>query len=498
MSDTATTSDLVAAALAQPATHRQLEMDFIRHVEQLLEDDRLRVDTTSGRRPVAGMLKSVQRSDRAVDLKRIMSEMRMPDRDLQQQMPVGEMMEIILQKRKMLVLRGVVGRMRVICVSPTRTLLAGGTPQPLKPADVSKLLSEIPPSVGGVPSTVVLMSTSGFTIEAHELAERRADRTVIMAEPNKAGGWAVFGPVETKALVDLFDPEAEESKRNRVREEVDAMAGELVGAGISTEKVSARTQLPLQLVESELKNYAKGRPGLVARRLDGRVVLFREGSVPLSATSASGGGEMPLIDRIKTLFARKGENEKKISFLSERRTALMQQRDRSYEDIGLLESQEGKLRDEFKNASGDVTKRRVTGQLLQLRKDIERRQQLLTVLNQQVNIVSTHLHNLELVQQGKSAKLPDSEEVASDAAKAEEMLAGLEADAELAGSVSAIGSMGMSAEEQALYDELENENAATTAVEPQTPVTNPASTKITESAKATASPSPRRAEPEAG
>jgi hypothetical protein len=45
------------------------------------------------------------------------------------------------------------------------------------------------------------------------LAERRADRTVVLAEPNKAGGWAVHGPVETKALVDLFDPEAEESKR---------------------------------------------------------------------------------------------------------------------------------------------------------------------------------------------------------------------------------------------------------------------------------------------
>jgi hypothetical protein len=60
-SDSTTTSDLVAAALADPATHRQLELDFVRHVEQLLDDDRLRVDTTSGRRPVAGMLKTVQR-----------------------------------------------------------------------------------------------------------------------------------------------------------------------------------------------------------------------------------------------------------------------------------------------------------------------------------------------------------------------------------------------------------------------------------------------------
>jgi hypothetical protein len=487
-----TTSALVAAALADPAVHRQIEQDFIRHVEQLLEDDRLRVDTVSGRRPVSGMLKYVQRSDHSVDLKRIMSEMRKPDRDLQHQMPVGETLEINLLKRKLFVFRAVVGRLKVLCVSPTRSLLAGEKPQPLKPSEVSKILSEIPASVGGVPSTIVLMSTSGFTIEAHELAERRADRTVIMAEPNKAGGWAVFGPVETKALVDLFDPEAEESKRNRVREEVEAASFELVGAGISTEKISAKTQLPLQLVESELKNYARAHAGLVAKRLDGRVVLFREGSVPPAATSASGGGEMPLIDRIKTLFARKGENEKKIAFLSERRAALMQQRDRSYDDITTLEKTEGKLREEFKEATGEITKRRVTGQLLQLRKDIERRQQLLGVLNQQVNIVSTHLHNLELVHQGQSAKLPDSEEVASDAAKAEEMLAGLEADAELAGNFSTVTNTGMSAEEQALYDELEKENVK--AVEAETPESS-SPVKASEPAKAS---TPRRAEPEAG
>ena len=162
-SDSATTSSLVAAALANPAVHRQIEQDFIRHVEQLLSDDRLRVDTTSGRRPVSTMMKYVQRADHTVDLKRIMAEMRKPDRDLQHQMPVGETMEVNLLKRKLVIFRAVVGRLKVLCVSPTRALLAGETPQPLKPGEVSKILSEIPQSVGGVPSTIVLMSTSGFS-----------------------------------------------------------------------------------------------------------------------------------------------------------------------------------------------------------------------------------------------------------------------------------------------------------------------------------------------
>ena len=204
---------------------------------------------------------------------------------------------------------------------------------------------------------------------------------------------------------------------------------------------------------------------------------------------------MPLIDKVKTLFARKGENEKKIAFLSERRAALSQQRDRSYEEMATQERQEADLRKQFKDSTGEITKRRVTSQLLQLRKDIERRQQLLTVLNQQVNIVSTHLHNLELVQQGQTAKLPDGEEMAADAAKAEEMLAELEANTELAATVGGVATATMSQEEQALYEELEREGA------PAAPEPSPIRESTPQVTKPTsiASPQqPRKAEAEPG
>jgi len=474
---------------SEPSIHRQRELDFIRHVEGLLKDDRLRVDTTRGRRPVTALTLKVEKSDRAVELKRQMSEMNRPDRELQNQMPVGESLDVTLAYRRFRIFNTTVGRLKAVCVSPTRSLIAGQEALPLKPSEVQKILGEIPAAAGGVPSTLVLMSTSGFTIEAHELAARRADRTVVMVEPNDAGGWAVFGPVETKSLVDLFDPEAEDSKRARVREEIEASQMELSGSGIASDRIATKTQLPLQLVESELKSQAKSSAGLVAKRLDGRVVLFRAGSVAME----NKGGDMPLVDRIKTLFARKGENEKKIAFLSERRTALSQQRDRSYDDMMAMEQREGGLRQQFKEAGSDLTKRRVTSQLLQLRKDIERRQQLLTVLNQQINVVSTHLHNLELVQQGQTAKLPEGEEIAADAAKAEEMLAQLEADSELVASVGGMATVGLSAEEQALYEELEREN-----VKPATAVPVKEDVSVVKGEARAATVAPRRAEPEAG
>jgi hypothetical protein len=490
-----------------PSVHRQREQQLIQHVERLLQDDRLRIDTTLGRRPITAFIRDVSRTDKAVDLKRMMSEMNIPDRELQARMPVGEAVEVTLSQKRMWVLRQVVGRLRVVCVSPTRALLRGDDPLPMTPTDVNKFLASLPPSIGGAPTTIALLSTSGFTMEAHELAERRADRTVILIEPNGAGGWTITGPVETKALSDLFDPEGESEKRQRVRELIEENKVDLLGGGIATDRVAAKTQLPVQVVETELKNYAKNTPGLVAKRLDGRVILFREGTMPApAAASPAGGSVMPLIDRVKALFNRKGESEKKIAFLSERRTLLSQQRDRAYEEMSALEQQESTLKEQFKNASGAISKRRITSQMLTLRKDLERRQQLLSMLNQQVNVVSTHLHNLELVQQGQVASLPNTDEMTADAVKAEEVLAELEANAELAGSVGSISPTGMSAEEQALFEELEREagggeKAATTPA-PSEPVRNATAPKPAEPAreqsKEPMTASPRRNEPEAG
>ena len=509
-----------------PSAHQAAEREMIEHVTRLLDDPRLVVDTTTGRRPVTALVRDVSRADRGVELKRQMTELKVPDRALQERMPVGEQIDVTLSTKRFFIFKKAVGSLRVMCVSPTRALLRGEASRPMTSGEVEQLLRQTPPPVSSsrVPMTLVLVSTSGFEMDSRESVERTAHRTVLLAEPNDAGGWTVHGPVETKALVDLFDPEQDERKRDRVRAEIDAAKVELLGgSGIASDKLATKLQLPLQFVEATVKSYAKDNPGLAAKRLDGRVVLFREGTTPAlggasagrSATTSSaaadaGGSDMPLFDRIKSLFSRKGETEKKVAFLSERRAALSQQRDRAYEEINALEHKDNELRDEFKKARAPLTKRRITGQLLQLQKDIARRQQMVQVLNQQVNVVSTHLHNLELAQQGQVAQLPDSEEIASDAAAAEEMLAQLQADNELADSVgSPAATAGMSAEEQALFEELEREasgggtgaTATGGAVERSEPADRtpapPARERTSSPARASDS-SNKRAEPEAG
>ncbi len=453
---------------SDPARHQLNEQTFIAHVERLLVDDRLRIDTTLGRRAAASLIRDVSISDHGVELKRLMSEMGKPDRELESRMPVGKSLDVTLSRKKWWVLKSAVGRLKVVCCSPTRALLAEESPSPMLGADVAKIVSAETAGSRGIPTTLVIVCTSGFTQQARESIQRSKDLTVILAAPRPAGGWAMSGPPQTKATTDLFGPEAEVDKRQRVREEIQAGRIDLLSGGIAVDKIVAKTGLPLQLVEAELKSYARENPGLAAKRLDGRVVLFQDGAAAPGASSSLRGADMPFMERFKSLFARKGEIEKKVAFLSERRAALSQQRDRSYEDMGALEEKESALRQQFKDASGDITRRRVTSQLVQLRKDIERRQQLLSMLNQQINVVSTHLHNLQLQEQGKSASLPDTEEMAADAAAAEDVLAELQANSELADSVGSSPGMGMSAEEQALYDELlaEQKSGAADAASP--------------------------------
>src|SRR6476469_4434056 len=113
---------------SDPSTHRDAERRFIEHVDTLLGDDRLRLDTTRGRRPITLFTRSTRRDDKAADVKRLMSELGKPDRDLQRQMPEGKTVEVDLSQKRWWFFHQTVGRVKAVCVSPVRSLIAGETP----------------------------------------------------------------------------------------------------------------------------------------------------------------------------------------------------------------------------------------------------------------------------------------------------------------------------------------------------------------------------------
>jgi hypothetical protein len=221
------------------------------------------------------------------------------------------------------------------------------------------------------------------------------------------------------------------------------------------------------------------------------------------------GARMPIFDKFKSIFT--GADEKKLAFLAERRTQIAQQQERVQSEASALEQHESELRTQFKTNESAIVRKRITTQLVQLRKEIDRKTQLLQMLNQQSNVVAAHLHSLELIQQGKAVKLPSGEELASDAAKAEEVLAQVQADAELADDLVGTTSVraGMNNEEAAIFDELMAEMGANAERQAE-PVkqqgdklgaavpTSPASAAAAKSSPTPAASTPRRSEAQPG
>ena len=140
----------------------------------------------------------------------------------------------------------------------------------------------------------------------------------------------------------------------------------------------------------------------------------------------------------------------------------------------LLSSEQSWLKLGKDKFSSLENKKRCAAQLAQIRKEIKRVKTLAFVVNSQINLRETNRHNLELIALGnrKASGVPASEVITQHHVEAEQLLEELQADSELASSLSAtMSDMGMSEEELEIMKEFDAE------VENMTP---PISTKHTE------------------
>ncbi len=467
---------------------------------KLLDNPQFVVETSDGPTVVADADRQVRASDRAVDVKRQMIALGNFDRTLQNKLPTSGSMEVTLSGKRFGLISRTIGQLRLISLPPTESLIKEEDPLPLTLAQVEKALASVPPPLPGVPLTTVVFSSGGFAPDAIAQSKLKASgKQLVLVECNDAGGWTVHAPSELMPSFGLLDPEDDAGKVQRIQEEIAAQEVDLSQGGVSAEKLATRLKLPLDTVEAAFQQFASDdSTGLAAKRFDGRLVLYRETSV-IGATSA-GGSDMPLMDKIRGFFGMKDPNAKKLAFLSERRVQIAQQQEKMQEEMAALEKRESELKEKFQKDESPDIRKRITTQMLQLRKDIDRKMQMLQMLNQQANVVSAHLHSIEMIKQGQSVKLPDSESMSEDAEEAEKLLAQLQADSEMADELSTAGVSSMSDEEQALFDEL---MASTGSKEPAkepaqktgstTATTEPAKQQTTEPQKTPAEPTKRAA-----
>jgi len=149
----------------------------------------------------------------------------------------------------------------------------------------------------------------------------------------------------------------------------------------------------------------------------------------------------------------------------DQRVLLIQRRTKMEEDIRRLEMKETQLLYDGKNSTSALQKRRFAAQIAQLRKDINRHRQSVALLNKQIDIAATDLHNKAIIETAKAAQLPTTEELTDHAVQAEQMLETLSADADMVSSFETVD-MPISDEEAAIMAEFDAANEAEVEADP--------------------------------
>lgn len=398
-------------------------------------------------------------------LKALMASHRNYDREALRSMPANRRVALHGYERRMIFWKQRTGVAVASVLSPLDHYAAGesGEAPPIGSGEltdhVRKLVTD-----DKVHHVIGVCSPSGFTDEARNLRLEMPNVSVVLIEPDSHGGWRTKGAGDKvdSRLLQIFDPEAASQKIDRVRQVIEQRSADLLTGSLSASSIARQVELPEHLVRRAFEQLAARDAELRVSRKEGEMMIYRGAPVRPQEKQS-----MNVIDRIRQLLGGEADNAEKINILAERRATLAQRRDRIYEDIGQLESKESELLAQGRAATSSVPKRRLAAQLAQLRKDIGRQNATAAMLNKQIDIISTDIHNLTLIEQGKGAELPDTQQLTEHAVQAEEMLETLKADADLVSSLeTGMGESLASDEELAILKEFE---------EPAEPVAEPPS-----------------------
>ncbi len=331
-------------------------------------------------------------------------------------MPLGEGIDVSLGRQVLMAFRQAVGHVRFVSIPQWRDLARNRDPAPVTSDDIRRQMQQMPApgddqtpaSDFGGPMTLILFAGGGFSDDARRVASTFVEGPpTILIEPDDVGGFIVTAPEAAMMLASTFNPESTDGQSQRVAAELEKRRVELLTGGVSLDAVARAIKLPLPMVERAAVAWAReSQEPLRVKSVAGGSLLFRDAALEPSDSSprlAGSSGRMAVMDRVRRLLGGGASVEKRLSALAEQRAALSRQRDRQYDEMSRLEDRESELREAFRRDESENARRRITSQTLQLRKDIDRRRQTVSMLNQQINVVGTHLHNLELARAGTAA-----------------------------------------------------------------------------------------------
>lgn len=422
---------------------------------------------TTGSRIISGQWFQREESDHGERVRAAMVDRRIYDRTRFNELPQGRTVTIRGYERRWIFGKRIKSVTVATVMAPPGPLLdeesKGTTPPPITKAQLLDHVSTLVTDAKAM-HLIGICSPSGFDADIWDHPPILPNVKLVLVAPREDGGWRVK-PGDSRIdprLVKLFDPEEVTQKMTRVKKEIEARRIDLLTGSLSAGSLARELDLPVVLVNNVFETVAKADPELRVTKHGAEATLYR-GAVKIAPEEER---SMSLADWIRSLFSKEGEELKKINVLSEKRASLSTRLDRMYEDIGALEKKESKLMDEGKAANSTVTKRRIAAQVARMRKDITRFNTSASILSKQINVISTHIHNLELAQTGSLASLPSTDELTEAAVNAEEILEQLGASDDLVSSLEvSMADTAMSDDEADILGELMGDKEAASKVQ---------------------------------
>ena len=356
--------------------------------------------------------------------------------------------------------RGWNGKFKLVGVASAAVSTRNG---PLTSADVLAKVKEIIPygEEHNVPRLIGLCSLDGFTRDA--LTSHHYDRcglgediSIVLVAPTQHG-WAIHGVRNTDddRVCKLFDPEGDAGREQRLLDGLRNRRVELKD-GILIDDLARELGLDGQFVTEALKRKERNDPTIKLFEVNGFTFVFR-------------GERIEKMGFLSRFGKRKGEREKqqKREALECDRAARQKRRDMVYEDIGRLEEKRadkvkaGKAASTVAKEVGRDPKKsgivlKIIAETAELDKEIERHNELATLLSRQINIAATHIHNLTMDVLPAEEALPSDDELTDTAVAVEEMCETLKASSELADSLSPTCDEGLSDCEAEIMKEFDN------------------------------------------
>ncbi|MCK4341129.1 MAG: hypothetical protein KAY37_05325 [Phycisphaerae bacterium] len=367
------------------------------------------------------------------------------DRGLLEKLPGTQAIQLRFKRRVFGPLRKTVVRLRAQVLAPIEELVAEEAPGPIGREQVQLALDRytLLPE-GKRPTAAVFASATGFTPEARALVHAGGQPTVILMGGREDGGWDVEMPQALRRTpwAQLFDLESQDERLKRLLYHLDKNAGQLEARGVSVAELAEQLGLPREQVEGLVRQACRNDSQLMTVVHEGTVHVCRS---PL----AEEGHTMSLWSRIRKLLRLKPTPAERVRILTAQRVRLEQQRHELDGRVNALETEEREAVERGAAAKTDVERKQLAGKLVRARRELRRVRAQANVFTQQIDIIGTHIHHQTLAEQGKRVELPKAEDLTREAAEAEQIMAELSANADLAANIEVGAESPLMAEEEA-------------------------------------------------